>query len=290
MVFLVVTHTMSNTKPVRAIVVVSDIHAGSTRGLLPPGIVTTSEVEIGLNSLQQFLWNSWVDANNWVADVMGDDPFALVVNGDATEGVHHGTKEVWSPDTRDHLKAAIKILAPLSNRAAATFVVEGTECHTGNQEHTLAEVLKAHPNYEAGVTMDGDPKAWAFQRLTIDMNGVRHVFRHHIGTSVRRNLAATQLSVNLAEEQIEAANNGEVIPQVVCCAHRHKYGEYRDDNGLIIVSPPWQMLTRFAHKVVSQARTKPGLYILDYRGLEEGSLPVVRKRLYNTPAPAGIKL
>ena len=119
---------------------------------------------------------------------------------------------------------------------------------------------------------------------------MRCVFRHHIGTSVRRALSATQFSIHLGEEQVEAANNGEVIPRVLCCAHRHKFGVWEDDRGLAVVSPPWQMLSRFAHKVVSQARIKPGVFILDWRDREDGELPKVLKRLYDTPQPHAVTL
>jgi hypothetical protein len=276
--------TKSN-KPVRLIVTLADIHSGSTRSVLPPKFSTTNQNEIGLNSIQEYLWECWERTQDYIKEVAANDPYVLVLNGDLVEGIHHGTKEVWSPDTRDHVRCAIKLLKPVAAKAKATFVIRGTECHTGTQENTVAEVLGAVANPEAGDNEDGSPKDYGFDRLTLDMNGVRHVFRHHIGTSVRRTLAATQLSVNLAEEQLEAINNGEQIPQVICCAHRHKYGEYKDDNGLVVVSPPWQALTRFGHKVVSQARTKPGVHILDHRGRAFGELPEVRKKLFDTPAP-----
>jgi len=274
-----------SSKPIKAILTVADIHAGSVRALLPPGFVTVNENEIVQNRMQQELWEQWEDFNRWVEETMNGDGFALVINGDAVEGVHHKTTEIISSDSGDHLKAAIEILEPLARKAEAVFVVAGTECHTHNQEQTLAKVLRAKPDLYAGVDAKGEPRSWAHQRLTIDFNGLRLVWRHHIGTSIRRGLAATQLSINLAEEQLEAVNNGEIMPNVVCCAHRHVFGSYENDNGIIIVSPPWQGLTRFGHKVVSQSRTKSGGFLLDFRGKSKGELPDVRKRLYESPRP-----
>jgi hypothetical protein len=268
---------MQKRKTPRAIVVLSDIHAGSTVALMPPEFTTLEGVVLTQNPIQKWLWECWQDAQGWIDQTMDGDPFALVLNGDLTEGVHHGTKQVISPDTGDHVECALHLLRPLVRKATKTYVIKGTECHTGNNEIVIGKALKTAVNPETGLP--------AWDRLTIDAAGVRCVFRHHIGTSVRRGLAATQFSMQLVEEQVEAANNGEPIPRVLCCAHRHKFGAWQDEHGIALVSPPWQGLSRFAHKVVSQARTKPGVFILDWRGVSNGQLPKIHRRIYDTPHP-----
>lgn len=268
--------------PIRLVVVLSDLHAGSTKGLLPPDFVTLEAQEVGQNPIQQWLWDCWRRANDFIDATVGRDPWALVLNGDLIEGIHHGTKEIISPEVADHRRAGMEILRPLAKRAAKVFVVRGTECHVNNHEVGMAEELHGVKNPETGLH--------AFDRLTLDVCGVRCVFRHHIPASLRRNLAGTQLSVQLAEEQLEAANNGEPIPRVVGCAHRHKPDSYQNDNGLCFVSPPWQALTRHGHKVVSPARTKPGVQILDWRDCAEGELPRFVRRYYEMPHPAAIRI
>jgi hypothetical protein len=204
------------------------------------------------------------------------------LNGDIIEGVHHKTTQIISADVGDHIKCAKEVLRPVTKRAKKIFMVKGTECHTGTSENFIAEGLGAEENTAEGT------HSW--DRLTIDVNGVRCVWRHHIGTSVRRSLAATQLSATLAEEQVEAANAGEPIPRVVCCAHRHKFGYYEDNNGLCVVSPPWQGLSRFGHKVVSQARTNPGVFALDFRGKNRGELPELHSRVYESQRTQAVEL
>lgn len=264
------------------VVVLSDIHAGSTKALLPPGFVTLEDQPVEQNPIQRWLWECWARADKYISGVTGSDPFALVLNGDLIEGVHHGTKEIISPEIADHRAAAVKIIEPLTKRAAKFFVVRGTEAHVNNHEQSIGEQLGAVKNPES--------KMHAFDRLTLEVAGVRCVFRHHIGTSMRRGLAGTQLSMQLAEEQVEAANNGEPIPRVLCCAHRHKPGVYRDNNGLCLVTPAWQVLTRFGHKVVSPARCTPGVIILDWRNCNEGDLPHIHEKYYQAPHPVAIKL
>lgn len=273
---------MATRRGIEVVAVLSDIHAGSTKGLFPPGFETLEGQKVEQNVFQVWLWECWLRANAFLEETLDGAPFALVLNGDLIEGVHHGTKEIISPEVADHRLAAVAILEPLAKKAEKLFVVRGTECHVNNHEVSIGKELGAVRNSETGIH--------AFDRLTIDVCGVRCVFRHHIPASVRRNLSATQLSIQLAEEQLEAANNGEKIPRVVACAHRHKPGFYQDDNGLCFVSPPWQVLTRHGHKVVSPARTKPGIQILDWRGLAHGKLPRFIPRYYEAPKPQAIAL
>lgn len=272
------------SKLCRTVVVLADIHAGSSKGLLPPEFINLEDIAIPQNPMQVWLWECWIRTLGSVNEIMNGDPYALVLNGDMIEGVHHGTKEIISPEVGDHKRAAVQILKPLSDGAVKTFVVRGTECHVGTQELSIAESLGAviNPESPAGNR--------AFQRLTLDIAGVRCVFRHHISASVRRSLSATQLSLALAEEQLEAANNGEKIPRVVCAAHRHRWGFFQDDNGQCIVSPCWQFLTNHGHKVVSPARTKPGLFILDWRNRADSELPEVIPIQFRAPEPKALSL
>lgn len=266
---------------IRLAAVVADIHCGSTLAILPPGFKTLEGNEVKQTPIQQWLWECWTDATEqWLPEVVGSDPFALVVDGDATEGVHHGTKQIISNELLDHRDAAFQTLKPLVDRAAKTFFVEGTECHTANMEHTLARSLKAEPDPDTG------KPAW--ERLDLTIAGTRCIFQHHIGTAIRPYLEATQLGIQLAVEQLEAVKNGETrMPKLMCCAHRHRYGEFRDASGYSVVVPPWQMLTRHGRKVVPSARTRPGLVIFDWRNREDGDFPEVHVRTYRAPVAQG---
>lgn len=273
---------MPTTHRPRLVFVVSDLHCGSTVGLLPPGFVTLEGQAVAQNPVQKWLWTCWEDLTAHFLAVAGGDPFALVLNGDLIDGNHHRTTQIISPDVGDHTEAAIHSLRPLVTKAAATFIVKGTECHTHNAETVIGKALKTEKNRESGLP--------SWDRLTLDVNGVRCVFRHHIGTTTRRGLAGTQLSMQLSEEQVEAANNGEPIPRVLCCAHRHKPGLYNDGNGAAVVTGAWQDLTRFGHKVVSQARCTPAAAILDFRGIPAGSLPRIELKTYEARKPQAVIL
>ncbi len=135
---------------IRLIAVVSDIHCGSSVGLLPPGFVLAEGQEIGQSKRQKWLWQAWTDTWNRFYEYAGDEPFALVVNGDIIEGVHHGTKQVISPDANDHLEAAVATLKPIADKAAKVFITDGTECHSANTEQKLGKILNAVPDPNTG--------------------------------------------------------------------------------------------------------------------------------------------
>jgi hypothetical protein len=231
--------------------------------------------------VQSWLWDCWRDATErWLPALVGNDPWALVLNGDLVEGVHHKTKQVISTDTADHVDAALALLEPLAKLASKTFVVKGTECHSGTNETTIGKVLKAEKDPETG------KEAW--DRLSLTVAGTRCIFQHHVQTAMRPYLEASGLGIALGTEQLEAAKSGEPIPRVLSVAHRHRFGEYRDASGLCVAGPPWQALTRFGYKVVPSARTRPGLFALDWRNRRDGELPELHAQTYRTPEPKGV--
>jgi hypothetical protein len=116
-------------------VIVSDLHCGSAVGLCPPGLENESGNLIGLNPVQEFLWDCWANrVEPFLDSVCGADKVTLIVNGDCVEGLHHGGKQLISSDLGVHIEAARRVLLKLSARAEAVHLTVGTECHTQNNE------------------------------------------------------------------------------------------------------------------------------------------------------------
>lgn len=246
-------------------VVVSDTHVGSTVAVCPPDFEGLEGKRPPQSNNQKFLWHHWQAAEKWVKSIVGKDRYDLLCNGDLIEGVHHHTTQVWSNDPGDHIAAAVQLLNPLAQAAKHIRFVTGTEAHVGNREHALA--------YRFG-------EKQAYDQLNfVSTTGTRVRSVHHMGTSARLGLYGTGLSVALAEHQSQAARAGHPIPQVVIAGHRHTYGLYEDGRAMMVSCPPWQLLTRFGHKVATAAVPAIGLFLLDWRGVPANSLPVVRRYL-----------
>ena len=279
--------------PIKLLSVASDFHCGSSVGLMPPAYKTLEGFTVKASPFQLWLWECWLDWNQFVKEVKGCDPMATVLNGDCTEGVHHGTKQIVSADHADHNGIAIRGLRPLADISDKLYIITGTEVHVGSGENSIGHALKAQINPDFPPCEEGDEPpagAYTFQRLSLNLNGVRVIARHHMSTSIRRGLSGTPLSNALSDEQVEAVNNGEELPRVLLLAHSHVSRTFTNDNGLVVVTGAWQGPTRFTHKVVSSARCKPSGYLLDCRGKQQGELPLVHHRIYNTPPGTTIDL
>lgn len=268
---------------IKVAVVLSDLHFGSTVGLWPSDFVSQEGVPIGQNKFQKWLWKCWLDLHDvQLPKFIGDSPYALFLNGDIIEGLHHRTMQVMTANATDQVTASQSVLGPIALEAKKIFVIKGTEVHTKDREISLGAALGAEKDTSTG--------QHAFDKLLIKIHGCPCVFKHHITTTSRPYLEATALSTELGSERIEAARNHHPIPKVLCVAHRHRHGIYRDANGIVCVTSGWQGLTRHGYKVVSSSMPVPSCIVLDWREKNYGEIPRVEDFVYLPEAPKSISI
>jgi len=249
-------------KPI-GVVIVSDLHCGSTVGLWPNGHETSTGNTIGLgnNLHQRWLWQCWQDKDKKIAAHFQDTPFALIINGDCIEGRHHGSSEIVAALNLDHTLAAIECLRPLAKIACAVYMTAGTECHVGDWEKMIAR--------EIGATWLGD-------KGLLEINGTLIDIAHHMPTTSRAYLEAGAMSITMGNARQNYSRVGHKVPKIYLRGHRHTGGIFNDGSGIFLVTPAWQVLTKYAHKVVGDAICRPGVGILDWRGCDKGELPAAK--------------
>lgn len=262
------------SKP-KLIVCFSDIHCGSTVGLLKPGFVTHEGIELGLNDVQKWLWSSWLDCWKWAKEVIGKDEWIAVANGDLTESVHHGTKQVVSPDDGDHMMIAVDILGDVLKGCSEAYLVEGTEAHVKNMEHAIGKKLKSE-----GIPVKSPKGLGAWPSLKMRVNDTLCSFEHHVTTSIRSYLESSAYAISMGDMRNRLSRADQEVPKCFVRSHRHQYGSYDDGYSSMTILPPWQAATRFVHKVVPGAVPQCGLVVLDFRHVEPNAPPVVFKRLH----------
>lgn len=256
------------------LVVVSDLHCGSTVGLLPPDSETSSgnTVGFGKNHHQAWLWEKWCEAVAQVSAIAGKDKYVLLCNGDATEGIHHRSPEVVAALIEDHCTMAAAALKPFLAKASTVLVTRGTECHTHNIESYLARLIGAKGNEARD--------HWHFK-----IHGCHIDAAHHMPATSRAYLEGSGMSIVLGNARLNSVRSGHEPAKVFLRAHRHCGGWFTDGSALLAVTGGWQFLTRHGQKVVTDSIPRPSVLVLDWRGQKEGELPNVHNLTFNPPAP-----
>lgn len=206
-----------------------------------------------------------------VREIAKGEKMALLLNGDACEGVHHkNNAELVAAKIEEHIRMTEECLAPLLVSADKRFVVKGTECHTRDIESLLADRIGAETKK-------------AKDKWHICINGCAVDAAHHMGTSSRAYLEASLMSIQMGNARLNYLRAGHPVPKVFLRGHRHCGGYYSDGQGLFAVTGGWQFLTRHGHKVVTDSIPRPSMLVLDWRDKPEGALPYVHDITFNPP-------
>jgi hypothetical protein len=235
---------------IRNIVVVSDLHCGCRLGLCPSDGVSLDDGGVYIpGRLQQAVWDWWQEFwREWVPQVTRGEPYAVVINGDSIDGVHHGSTTQVSHNMQDQRRIAAAVLEPVANLCDGRFyMVRGTEAHAGKSavdEESVARDLGAIPNE------DGQHARWD---LWLEMGERSIHFLHHIGSTGSNAYEATAVGKELTEEYNEAARWGRRRPDCIVRSHRHRHIEIRIPTnlgyGIATVTPGWQLKTPFVWKI-----------------------------------------
>jgi hypothetical protein len=247
---------------VNNLVVVSDLHVGCQMGLLDPlggrmdggGIYKPSP-------LQRKVWRWWRHFwDTFVPLATKGEPYAVAVNGDIVDGVHHGSTTQWSHNLTDQGSVAKRILTPIAKQCGGRFyVIRGTEAHVGKsaqEEERLAQELGAIPNKR------GQFARYELWKLlgTPANNRLVHLL-HHLGTTGSQAYESVSPHKELVESITEAGRWGRRFPDVVVRSHRHRYIETViptvNGRAFACVTPAWQLKTGYVFRVAGGRLSEP---------------------------------
>lgn len=245
-------------RQVRNVVVISDTHAGCKLGLCPPTGCPVDEGGLYLPSrLQRVTWQWWNDFWHWVPRATNGEPYYLVHNGDALDGVHHRSTTPITHNIKDQKKLATQILKPHVNHPHVVkyYHIRGTEAHSGISgcdEEEIAEDLGATRN------KDGQ---FALYELWLRLGDHLIHFLHHIGTTSSSAHESSAVNAELQAEFAEAARWGEKPPSVIVRSHRHRSIEIRlpweHGYATAVVTPAWQLKTPFTYRIAGMRLAPP---------------------------------
>lgn len=269
-------------------IVVSDLHAGSIYGLLPPHFHTFDRVPKEQNAGQKYLWDCWLD---FAARAAAWHPDFVIVNGDCVDGMqkkNHGS-ELSLISMVDQSRAAIECLELLDHKLPDKpkwYFTQGTPYHVGNWGAVEEEIAKALDGEVYSSLGTGER---CREVLWLNVGGVMLEAAHHISVSTGF-YRLTSLDREMQWSAISGKDEKKGVPKVdlVIRSHVHYYskGEHASKQG--VTTPCWQLQTRYMRKN-STTRMLPdigGLKLeIDPAAKQRGEAPCrVVKELYHLPA------
>lgn len=275
---------MAKKRDIKQLVVFSDLHSGSRRALMRPEYTLFEEGKleqtIKANKQQLWLHECWTQAWEKVLEYVGSDPWAMGFMGDAIQGNKY-KDELISDDVTDHMIIFDQLVRPYSDLAAKRYFVRGTQSHTYTSvEMKLAEKLECERHPDTG--------QWAADRWLLDINGFKLLLRHHMSTTSREYLRASQLSIEFNNEVAAAHSRSQPIPDGCVFAHRHMYDWWDNGSNFTMVCGPWQQTTRYGHTKWSPLVPQPTVTVFDFRETPKGGLPQHKTFMF-TPQAATVE-
>ncbi len=265
------------------LIVVSDLHCGCQFGLCGDATAIDGGGTYFPSPIQRDIRNRWDEFwGEWVPQVTKGEPFAVVCNGDAIDGSHHGSTTQISHNLTDQAKIAYRLLKPVVEACEGRYYhIRGTEAHvgqSGQEEERLAMELGAIPD------SDGRYARW---EMWIEVgNGLVHL-SHHIGTAGSLAYETSAVHKELEQAFVEAARWQNRPPDVIVRSHRHRNVETRIQTyhgfATACTTAGWQAKTPFVYKIAGGRQTLPQIGGTLVRCGDEDLF--TRHRLWNLARP-----
>jgi len=238
-------------------IIISDLHCGCQYGLAPPAVVLDGGGTYRASSDQMTMYDWWMELwGDWVPRVTHGEPYCVILNGDAVDGVHHNANTQISQNITDQRKLAKLLLLPVVDACEGRFfMIRGSSVHTGESgmnEETLAEELMALPD-EYG--------HYARNDMFLKIGSALCHFAHHIGVTGSMAYESTGLAKEFTEFCSDAARWKLPVPDVVVRSHRHRHIEVKvptsSTYGYAFTTSAWQLKTPYVFRIPGGRITTP---------------------------------
>jgi hypothetical protein len=262
------------TTPIRQAVFFSDLHVGCSVALCPPPEVVELVLDDGgtytPSPFQMKIWGFWEEAwATWVPQVVDNEPWVLVFNGDVLEGRHHNAITQWTQNLALQERACVQTIRWGIEQAAkqitkaggkyprpsAIYMVRGTEAHVGNcaeNEESIGEKLGATP------TDRGIYSRW---QLALRLGDALVDSQHHIAAVNSNAYETTALQKEFVVACEEAGRWGREAPDVIVRSHRHRFAKTevptQKGSGIVVTTPGWQGKTPFVYRLAGGRQAMP---------------------------------
>ncbi len=247
------------------VVAMSDMHSGSSKALFPRAFMQFEHTNYTPTKEQKRMYEHWIKCAKYVAKNRVGKKIIIVHNGDAIDGIHHGTHQIVSHKWQDHVTIHLELMDEFLREVGfgdgdELHYVSGTESHTQDYEREIANDLSAGYHDE----------------LKMKINGVKIWFTHHGGAPGKGTNVGDGYRNFLKTIYWECLQKNKEMPDIVVSSHYHRpiYSTYVQDYLTIhgIILPSWQMKTRYAYMVAPFQVNQIGMSFIDIT--EQGFIKV----------------
>jgi hypothetical protein len=207
------------------VVAPSDMHSGSTVGLLPLTWTLPDGAVIYANPLQTILHQQWQECWRRVGELRKRAKRMLIYNvGDGIEGNHHATVELVTPriDVQERIHIALMeealALAGWKPRVDRLRYNSGTDTHVGGGSSSEERILRAL------VTSKQNSADMVQAGYLADIEGLLFDITHH-GPRVGRRIWTRESAMRsyFHSEYLSRLERGERVPRVFLRGHGHQF-------------------------------------------------------------------
>lgn len=212
----------------------------------------------------------------------------VIHDGDAVEGVHHGSTQVITQNKKEQAELHIELMDTFlratkfsKKNGDLLYYVSGTETHTGDIEHSIAKDLSAEKNPEGGNVFD---------QLELKLNGRLIWLAHHGKGRGAGSNEGNSLRNFLRDVYWDCLKVKEQAPDMIITGHTHTptwttyVGRNQNQFHLLhgIICPSFQSKTRFAYKVAPVERNEIGAVFVEIKA--DGEIRTPQLLLMETKA------
>lgn len=262
------------------LVVLSDMHSGSSRALFPNRVVDfkSNGNSHHPNNQQELIYQHWKETGKKIKELRKNKTVVLVHNGDAIEGIHHGTREIAGAANHDEQTSLhVELMEDFKKmidwqRGDKLYYVTGTETHVLDKESEIAKLAGAQQY---------DDDLYSCNLLEMTLSGHKVWFVHHgpgAGTGANE---GNQMRNWLKGIYFEALKYNKIPPSIVITGHVHQptydnfvandEGTYKLVHG--VICPSWQAKTRYANQKAPVAVNKIGAVTFEIKADGEIKTP-----------------
>jgi hypothetical protein len=275
--------TTSKRKPINNAVFISDTHCGCGLAICPPEGVELDDGGTYMPSkLQRQIYAYWEEFwGEHVPEVTHGEPYIVIHNGDAIDGVHHSSTTQITHNLTTQARIVVDLMKPIiANPRCVEYIhIRGTEAHVGKsaeQEEAVAKELGAKPNAEG---------QYARYDLWLEVGtGLVHSL-HHIGTTGSQAYESTAIHKELVESFTEAGRWGRRPPDIIVRSHRHRAIETNipthNGKARAVVTACWQGKTPFVWKIPGGRISTPQFGGLVVRYAPDSGVLFVREKVWS---------